>query len=126
MPIKFDEIVDPLAVPEPSLGALVRLNNGDYIVLFYGRDSHQLIVEIPEATKDSSAALAAFFSEVPLPASRVLWLRSGAELPQTKRRHRPKSSDTHGALDHKKAAGSEPSFRGKRSALRVTIPSKRK
>jgi hypothetical protein len=98
VPIKFEEITDPLETAEPSKGALVRLDNGDYFVLFYGKDSRQLTVEIPEATKDSSAALSAFLREVPLPTSRILWLRSGAELP---------------------------GVRAKRSALRVAAPRKR-
>lgn len=82
MPIPFDEISDPLATPEPSKGALVELDSGGYIVLFYGEDSHQLIVEIPENTEDPSALLSDFLSEVPLPASRVLWHRPDIALPK--------------------------------------------
>ena len=126
VPVQFEEITDPLEAPEPSKGALVRLDNGDYVVLFYGRDSHQLIVEIPETTKDSSAVLAAFFREVPIPASRVLWLRSGAELPKTKRLRRSTSRDTRGREDHSEAAATAPTVRAKRSALRATIPTKRR
>src|SRR5881392_783347 len=76
VPVPFDEIVDPLATPEPSKGALVRLDSGGYVVLYYGHDSHQLVVEIPETTADASALLEAFLDEVPIPASRILWRRS--------------------------------------------------
>ena len=86
VPVPFDEITDPLATPEPSKGALVRLESGGYVVLYYGNDSNELTVEIPETTTDSEALLAAFFDEVPLPISRVLWQRSDIRLPaRTKR-----------------------------------------
>jgi len=98
VPVQFDDIEDPLATPEPSKGALVELESGDYVVLFYGKDSGQLTVEIPEATSDSSELIASFFSEVPLPLSRVLWRRADTHLPK----------------------------RAKRSARRVALPRTRK
>lgn len=98
VPVRFDDIDDPLATPEPSKGALVELESGDYVVLFYGKDSGQLTVEIPEATSDSSELIASFFSEVPLPLSRVLWRRADTHLPK----------------------------RAKRSASRVALPRTRK
>jgi len=60
---------------------LIELDNGAHVVVYYGKDSQQLTLEIPETTSDSSALLASFFSEVPLPRSRVLWHRSDTELP---------------------------------------------
>lgn len=79
-PIAFDEINDPWAAPEPSLGALASLDAGEYVVLDYGRDSNQLIVRIP-ADLDASSFLTSFFREVPMPRSRVLWRREDAKLP---------------------------------------------
>lgn len=81
-PIRFEDIDDPLAVAEPSKAALVQLRTGDYVVLFYGKESEQLTVEIPAATADTSSILAALFDEVPLSSSRVLWHREGTTLPK--------------------------------------------
>jgi hypothetical protein len=124
VPIEFDEITDPLATPEPSKGALVKLESGAYVVLYYGYDSKQLMVEIPETTHDSSALVAAFFGEVPLPVSRVLWHRPDIRLPSRRRRSTPA------------AAASAKSRRGtpvdtgtaspKRSARRVALPRREK
>jgi len=81
LPVRFDDIDDPLATPEPSKGALIELDSGVHVVVYYGKDSQQLTVEIPETTRDSSAVLASFFNEVPLPTSRVLWHRTDTKLP---------------------------------------------
>jgi len=113
LPIRFDDIDDPLAVPEPSKGALIKLENGAYVVVYYGKDSKQLTLEIPETTNDSSALVASFFHEVPLPISRVLWHRPDTQLPSRRRRTAP-------------ARGSAESLRPKRSARRVAMPAKRK
>jgi hypothetical protein len=99
LPVPFDDIEDPLATPEPSKGALIELDNGAYVVVYYGKDSNQLTLEIPETARDSSEVVASFFNEVPLPLSRVLWHRSDTKLP---------------------------SIRTKRSARRVGMPAKRK
>lgn len=80
-PISFQEITDPWAVPEPSKGALVRLDAGEYVVLDYGKDSNQLTIRIPSAI-DASTCLASLFREVPLPRSRILWRRADARLPR--------------------------------------------
>ena len=81
-PVPFDEINDPWAAPEPSLGALVSLDAGEYVVLDYGRESNQLIVRIP-ASLDPSSFLIAFFREIPMPRTRILWRRADANLPRT-------------------------------------------
>ncbi|HYI13724.1 MAG TPA: hypothetical protein VEK57_32095 [Thermoanaerobaculia bacterium] len=81
-PVSFDEINDAWAAPEPSLGALVSLEAGEYVVLDYGRESNQLIVRIP-ANLDASSFLASFFREIPMPRARVLWRRADAKLPRT-------------------------------------------
>jgi CheY-like chemotaxis protein len=79
VPVSFDLIDDPLQTPEPSLGALVALESGQYFVLYYGRISGQLTVEIP-STSDPSTAVEALFEEIPLPAGRVLWHRPDVQL----------------------------------------------
>jgi len=99
LPIPFEAIDDPLQAPEPSLGALAKLDTGDYVVLNYGKDSEQLTVELPVTTKNVSALLASFLEEVELPVSRIVWHREGTRLPQR---------------------------RAKRSALRAAAPVKRK
>src|SRR5258707_15717150 len=80
-PISFQEISDPWAAPEPSKGALVKLDAGEYVVLDYGKDSNQLTVRIPSAF-DASSCLASLFREVPLPRSRILWRRADVRLPR--------------------------------------------
>ena len=80
-PVPFDEINDPWAAPEPSLGALVSLDAGEYVV-DYGRESNQLIVRIP-ANLQPSSFLISFFREIPMPRARVLWRRADAKLPRT-------------------------------------------
>jgi hypothetical protein len=80
-PFTFQEITDPWATPEPSRGALIKLDAGQYVVLYWGRDSKELAVHIP-VNVDPSAFLASFFNEVPLPRSRVLWRRKGVHLPR--------------------------------------------
>jgi len=80
-PVAFQEISDPWAAPEPSKGALIKLDAGEYLVLDYGKDSKQLTVRIPAAL-DASACLVSLFSEVPLPRSRILWRRGDVQLPR--------------------------------------------
>lgn len=99
VPVRFDDIDDPLATPEPSKGALIKLETGAYVVVYYGKDSKQLTLEIPETANDSSELVASFLHEVPLPISRVLWHRPDTKLP---------------------------SVRTKRSARRLTLPARRK
>lgn len=80
-PVAFDEINDPWAAPEPSLGALVSLAAGEYAVLDYGRDSNQLIVRIPTSI-DATSFLASFLREIPMPRARIIWRREDAKLPK--------------------------------------------
>jgi hypothetical protein len=79
-PVPFHNITDPEATPEPSKGALLKLGSGAYFVLYWGELSNQLTLQIPKTT-NASDFLAAFFREVPLPASRILWRRAGTRLP---------------------------------------------
>jgi len=120
LPVPFDDIDDPLAAAEPSKGALVQLEAGSYIVVYYGKDSGQLFVEIPDTTRDSSALIADFFREVPLPISRVLWHRSDITLPDQAR----KSASMNASRD--RAPSSEDTGRTKRSAKRIALPKRQK
>lgn len=76
LPIRFQDIDNPDQVPEPSQGALVRLNSGRYVVLFYGKDSKLLTVLYP-GSSDPNACLRDFLAEVPLLRSRISWSRPG-------------------------------------------------
>jgi len=80
-PVRFQQITDPQEAPEPSKAALIKLDTGDYFVLYYGEISKQLMLRIPEAS-DASAFLSALFREVPLPRRRILWRRKDARLPR--------------------------------------------
>src|SRR5256885_6265596 len=79
-PVPFQEITDPWATPEPSRGALVKLEPGEYVVLYWGQGSKELTVRI-SANVHPSAFLMSFFNEVPIPRSRVSWRRQGVRLP---------------------------------------------
>jgi len=80
-PVTFQHIEDPQEAPEPSKAALIKLEDGDYFVLYYGETSNQLTLRIPEST-DGSAFLSALLREVPLPRTRILWRREDARLPR--------------------------------------------
>jgi hypothetical protein len=80
-PVRLQEITDPQEAAEPSKAALIKLDTGDYFVLYYGEISKQLMLRIPEAS-DASAFLSALFREVPLPRRRILWRREDARLPR--------------------------------------------
>ena len=80
-PVPFHDLTDPQETPEPSKAALIRLEQGEYFVLYWGELSKQLKLEIPAAT-DPSVFLDSFFREVPLPQARILWRRQGARLPR--------------------------------------------
>ncbi len=80
-PVRFQQITDPQEAAEPSKAALIKLDTGDYFVLYYGEISKQLMLRIPEAS-DASAFLSALFREVPLPRRRILWRREDARLPR--------------------------------------------
>ena len=80
-PVSFHHITDPQEAAEPSKAALIKLDAGDYFVLYYGELSNQLMLRIPTST-DPSTFLNSFFSEVPLPRGRILWRRQDARLPR--------------------------------------------
>lgn len=80
LPFRFQEISDPLAAAEPSRGALLQLDSGQYFVVYWGRDSGQLTVRIPEAVEPASF-LSSFLLEVPLRRAQITWIRDGVPLP---------------------------------------------
>jgi transcriptional regulator of arginine metabolism len=82
-PVRFHDIADPQATREPALGALARLDAGQYFVIYYGKVSSELTVRIPRS-ENASAFLRAFLSEVPSLGSRVIWHRKGVRLPRMK------------------------------------------
>jgi hypothetical protein len=84
IPVTFQEINDPEATPEPSKGVLLKLAAGPYVVLFYGKETGQLVLQLP-LSQNASANVRHFFHEVPIPISRVVWHRPDVELPRSKR-----------------------------------------
>ena len=79
-PLPFHHVTDPREEPEPSKVALLELD-GHYVAVFYGERSNHLTLRIPTST-DPVAFLEAFFREVPLPVSRIVWRRHDARLPR--------------------------------------------
>ena len=73
-PVACEEITDPWATPEPSKGALIRLDSDEYIVIYWGHDSSELTVETPNVIPDRRV-LASLLREVPQLKSRILWQR---------------------------------------------------
>jgi hypothetical protein len=73
-PVAFEEIADPWATPEPSKGAIIRLDYGEHIVIYWGYDSNELTVETPNVVPDQHV-LASLLREVPQLKSRILWQR---------------------------------------------------
>lgn len=81
-PVELHTLTHPQEVPEPSKAALIKLDTGEYFVLFWGEISKQMMLRIPSAT-DASQFVNAFFKEVPLPRRRILWHRDDVRLPKT-------------------------------------------
>lgn len=80
-PVPFQDITDPQEAAEPSKAALIKLDAGDYFVLYYGQLSNQLTLRIPTSV-NASAFLGSLFQEVPLPRARIVWRRQDAHLPK--------------------------------------------
>ena len=78
--VEFQDIDDPEASAEPAKGALIQLAAGPYVVLFYGKESSRLVLELP-VSRDAVADLRNFFEEVPLPFTSIVWHRSDIHLP---------------------------------------------
>jgi hypothetical protein len=112
-PVAFETITDPWATPEPSKGALVKLDAGEYFVLYFGEDSKQLTLRIPPSV-DASIFLMSFFREVPLPRSRVLWRRPGTRLPRTVAAQQVSAPRTASRARAKASSGSKRSLAKKK------------
>ena len=82
VPLHFKDITDPLETREPAKGALVQLQTGGYVVLFYGCSSNELSVEFPNVS-NLTRSVTDFLHEVPVPLSRVFWHRPDVELRQS-------------------------------------------
>jgi hypothetical protein len=80
-PVPFQDITDPQEAAEPSKAALIKLDAGDYFVLYYGQLSNQLTLRIPTSV-DASSFLSSLFREVPIPRARIVWRRQDAHLPK--------------------------------------------
>lgn len=80
-PVPFHYVTDPQEAAEPSKAAVVRLDTGEYFVLYYGEISNQLMLRIPTST-DPTRFLTALLKEVPLPRGRITWRRQDARLPR--------------------------------------------
>jgi hypothetical protein len=75
-PVEFDAM-DPLSEPEPSEGALVRLDSGLQVVVVHGTITHRVTLSFP-ATADLSRALPNVFAEIPVRSSEIVWTAESA------------------------------------------------
>jgi hypothetical protein len=79
-PVDMEEI-DPHAEPEPSVGALVQLQSGPYVVVIYGKESHTMKVLVPDGT-DPIKGIEQVLAEVPIPKRRILWRYERKRVPR--------------------------------------------
>jgi hypothetical protein len=70
-PVKTVDL-DPLAAPEPSRAALIRLDSGSYVVVTYGEVTHRAVVEVPRSA-DATNVVRELFSEVDVPSGVIEW-----------------------------------------------------
>lgn len=75
-PVPFD-VMDPLSEPEPSEGALVRLDSGLPVVVVHGQVTHRVTLSFPVSV-DVSHALRSVFAEVPVRSSEIVWTAESA------------------------------------------------
>ena len=80
LPLPMREVDDPEATAEPGKGALIKLAGRPFVVVFFGRESHRLVVEVPRSA-DAAADVRSFLAEVPIPRSKIVWHREDVELP---------------------------------------------
>lgn len=73
LPVQMVEL-DVWAEPEPSKGALIQLDNGQYVAVTYGKVTETVQVLLPEGS-DLAAGIEAFLSEVPLNPDTIFWRR---------------------------------------------------
>jgi hypothetical protein len=70
-PVRFEDL-DPLSAPEPSEGALIKLENGEVILTVYGKKTGHLVIEAPKS-HPTKTAIKAILSEIPPLGEYVLW-----------------------------------------------------
>lgn len=73
MPVEFHEM-EPLAAPEPSLGAVVELGSGRLVAVSYGKITGQLMVEVAP-TPEAAAVLLDLLLEAPVDAESIAWVK---------------------------------------------------
>jgi len=80
-PVAFREITDPQEAAEPSKAAVIKLDAGEYFVVYYGELSNQLTIRIPTSA-NASTFLESLLREAPIPRSRIIWRRQDVQLPK--------------------------------------------
>ena len=70
-PVDFEEI-HPLSAPEPSMGALIALENGDLFVAIYEQETETLQIEMPKS-KPAAETVRALLREVQLDRPHITW-----------------------------------------------------
>ncbi|HUR83181.1 MAG TPA: hypothetical protein VM733_20660 [Thermoanaerobaculia bacterium] len=75
-PISFSAIEDGIE-PEPSIGALVRLDSRQYLVVTYGTVTHRATLAFP-LSANVHDAIEDLRREVPISDSEILWTADAA------------------------------------------------
>lgn len=115
IPVKFQDINDPEATAEPAKGALIKLAAGPFVVLFYGKESGRLVLELPPSD-NVAANLRSFFDEVPIPSSRITWHRPDIQFPLKPPTKRARLAPSVPRIANRVARSSQPGvFRTARS-----------
>jgi hypothetical protein len=73
VPVEMVQL-DALAEAEPSLGALLRLETGQYAVVVYGTETQTLSLRLPE-DEVSRKAIETALTEIRIPAAAISWRR---------------------------------------------------
>jgi hypothetical protein len=78
-PVPFVDL-DPLAAPEPSRGALLRLQSGRMVVIEYGLVTSRLTVSVP-ASANIAETLIELLNEARIDMDTVEWITDDIEAP---------------------------------------------
>lgn len=78
-PVQFVEL-DSLAAPEPSCGALLRLDTGSLVLVEYGKLTSTLTVSVPKRA-DVGDTLVDLLMEVPINPQAIEWMADEWEAP---------------------------------------------
>ena len=71
-PVEMSD-TDPLSAGEPSIGGLVQLDSGPYVVVVHGKISGETEVSLPISAPIAKHWIA-FLREVPLVAQEIVWM----------------------------------------------------